>query len=44
MIPNSVITVSILKPMDAKIEKNYFLKTLEENIYNEIDKINNLNN
>tara|TARA_B110001454_G_C12705060_1_gene428228 strand:- start:501 stop:1214 length:714 start_codon:yes stop_codon:yes gene_type:complete len=44
MIPNSVITVSILKPIDAKIEKNYFLKTLEENIYNEIDKINNLNN
>ena len=30
--------------MNAKMEKNYFLTTLQENIYEEIEKINNLNN
>ena len=30
--------------MNAGMEKNYFLKTLQENIYKEIDKIYNLNN
>ena len=44
MKPNGVITISILEPMSAKMEKNYFLMTLQENIYKEIDKINNLNN
>ena len=44
MKSNGVITISILKPMNAKMEKNYFLTTLQENIYKEIEKINNLNN
>ena len=44
MKSNGVITISILEPMNAGMEKNYFLKTLQENIYKEIDKINNLNN
>jgi len=44
MKSNGIITISILEPMNAGMEKNYFLKTLQENIYKEIDKINNLNN
>ena len=44
MKSNGVITISILEPMNAGMEKNFFLKTLQENIYKEIDKINNLNN
>ena len=44
MKSNGVITISILKPMNAKMEKNYFLKNLQENIYKEIDNINNFNN
>ena len=44
MKSNGVITISILEPMNAGMEKNYFLQTLQENIYKEIDKINNLNN
>ena len=44
MKSNGVITISILKPMNAEMEKNYFLTILQENIYKEIDKINNLNN
>ena len=44
MKSNGIITISILKPMEAKMEKNYFLKNLQENIYKEIDNINNFNN
>ena len=34
------ITISILKPISAGLEKNEFLKTLEKNIYQELDLIN----
>ena len=37
------IIISILKPMDSGINKEVFLKNLEENIYSEINRINNLN-
>ena len=40
---NGIITVSILKPIASGINKEIFLKNLEENIYNEINRINNLN-
>ena len=37
---NRTITISILKPISAGLEKNEFLKTLEKNIYLELDLIN----
>ena len=37
---NKTITISILKPISAGLEKNEFLKTLENNIYEELDIIN----
>ena len=37
---NKTITISILKPISAGLEKNEFLKTLEKNIYQELDLIN----
>ena len=37
---NRTITISILKPISAGLEKNDFLKTLEKNIYQELDLIN----
>ncbi len=37
LIPNKELTVSILKPIDPGIDKNIFLKDLEENIYSELD-------
>ena len=37
---NRTITISILKPISAGLEKNEFLKTLEKNIYQELDLIN----
>ena len=40
---NGIITISILKPIKSGINKEIFLKNLEENIYNEINRINNLN-
>ena len=40
---NGIITISILKPIESGISKEIFLKNLEENIYNEINRINNLN-
>ena len=40
---NGIITISILKPIESGINKEIFLKNLEENIYNEINRINNLN-
>ena len=39
-----IITVSILKPISANLNKDIFLKTLEENTYFELDRINNLKN
>ena len=37
---NRTITISILKPISAGLKKNEFLKTLEKNIYQELDLIN----
>ncbi len=37
---NKIITISILKPISAGIEKDEFLKILENNIYKELDIIN----
>tara|TARA_B100000212_G_C27350667_1_gene523473 strand:+ start:531 stop:1232 length:702 start_codon:yes stop_codon:yes gene_type:complete len=39
-IPNQEITISILKPIMPGLEKNNFLKTLEEKIYLELDLLN----
>ncbi|MDC0534013.1 1-acyl-sn-glycerol-3-phosphate acyltransferase [Candidatus Pelagibacter sp.] len=39
-IPNKKITISILKPMEIGLSKEDFIKTLEKNIYLELDKIN----
>ena len=38
--PNKEITISILKPIKSELTKDDFLKTLEKNIYSELDKIN----
>ncbi len=37
---NREIVVSILKPINPGLEKEEFLKTLEKNIYTELDQIN----
>tara|TARA_B100000965_G_scaffold305431_1_gene264294 strand:- start:279 stop:980 length:702 start_codon:yes stop_codon:yes gene_type:complete len=37
---NKIITISILKPIPNGLEKDQFLKILENNIYNELDIIN----
>jgi len=37
---NKTITISILKPISAGLEKDEFLKILENNIYKELDIIN----
>ena len=37
---NRTITISILRPISAGLEKNKFLKILEKNIYQELDLIN----
>ncbi len=37
---NKIITISILKPLNAGINKEQFLNILENNIYSELDKIN----
>ena len=39
-ISNKEITISILKPINPGLSKNDFIKTLEENIYSELDFIN----
>ena len=36
---NLNLTISILKPIKSGIDKEHFLKLLEENIYSELDKI-----
>ena len=38
--PNKTITVSVLKPIDAGLNKEDFLEILEKNIYFELDRIN----
>ena len=38
--PNKTITVSVLKPIDAGLNKEDFLEKLEKNIYFELDRIN----
>ena len=37
---HKIITVSILKPIRAGIEKNEFKKILEKTIYSELDLLN----
>ena len=39
-IPNKLITISILPKIESGIEKNVFLKTLEEKIYSELNNLN----
>ena len=39
-IPNKKITISILKPIEIGLSKNDFIKTLEKNIYLELNLIN----
>ena len=38
--PNLSLTISILSSIDEGMDKEIFLKTLEKNIYSELDKIN----
>tara|TARA_A100001011_G_C14312261_1_gene846160 strand:- start:1166 stop:1867 length:702 start_codon:yes stop_codon:yes gene_type:complete len=40
LIPHKELTISILKPLNSGLEKNIFLKNLEQNIYMELDNIN----
>ena len=37
---NLILTISILKPMEARLDKKTFLKNLQDNIYNELDILN----
>ena len=37
---NSTLTISILKPIEPGLEKELFLKNLENKIYNELDALN----
>jgi len=39
-IANKKITISILKPIETGLSKEDFIKTLEKNIYLELDLIN----
>ena len=39
--PNTSITISILKIIEPGMDKNSFLKLIEEKIYDELEKINN---
>jgi len=40
LIPKKILTVSILKSIESGINKEIFLKTLQENIYLELDSLN----
>ena len=40
LIPNKKLTVSILKPIESGINKDVFLKNLQNNIYFELDSLN----
>ena len=37
---NLTLTISILKPIEAGMDKEIFLETLQKNIYSELDKLN----
>jgi len=37
---NSNLTISILRPIEAGLDKEVFLKELENNIYSELDNLN----
>ena len=37
---NSILTISILNPIEAKLDKEIFLKNLQDNIYTELDALN----
>jgi len=37
---NSILTISILNPIEAKLDKKTFLKNLQDNIYTELDTLN----
>ena len=37
---NQVLTISILKPVEAGLDKEYFLKILQKAIYSELDYLN----
>ena len=39
---NGKIIISILKAIDPGMDKEHFLKGLEQKIYNEIDRIENI--
>jgi 1-acyl-sn-glycerol-3-phosphate acyltransferase len=41
-IKHKTITISILKPIIAGLSKEEFIKTLENNIYSELDLLINL--
>ena len=36
---NRTVTISILKPIDQGLDKKYFLKYLEDEIYSELDAL-----
>ena len=38
--PNLILTISILHPIEAKLDKEVFLKNLQDNIYTELDALN----
>jgi len=40
MKPNKNLTISILKPIESGLEKDIFLKKLQDNIYFELDSLN----
>ena len=40
LVPNKILTISILKPIKSVEDKNTFLKILEERIYQELDNLN----
>ena len=37
---NSILTISILKPIEARLDKETFLRNLQNNIYSELDILN----
>ena len=37
---NLILTISILKPIEARLDKEAFLKNLQDNIYSELDILN----
>ena len=37
---NSILTISILKPIEARLDKETFLRNLQDNIYTELDILN----